>query len=84
MELKTIRNVDEETWRMFKMLSARAGVGMGTLLRIMVTEFEKNNKKFWSSLLNQKRILSDEEARDIININEGLRKERGFRDESSI
>lgn len=80
MEIKTIRNVDDETWKNFKVLSTKAGVSMAILLKLMVSEFEKINKKFWSSFLSGEKLLTDEEAEDMIKISIGLRKERGFRE----
>jgi len=80
MEIKTIRNVDEETWRNFKMLASKLGLSMSILLKMMVKEFGKNNKKFWRELFNIGKLLSDEEAEDMIKISERLREERGFRE----
>ena len=80
METRTIRNVDEETWRNFKLLAVKLGTNMAILLRTMVKEFEKNNIEFWDQLLHGERLLSESEAQDMMEISERVRKERGFRE----
>ncbi|GBE19779.1 MAG TPA: hypothetical protein ENG87_05715 [Candidatus Pacearchaeota archaeon] len=80
MKTKTIKNVDDETWRNLKMLSAKNNVKLGVLLKLMIKEFEKDNKKFWNSLLNNERLLSEGEAKDMLVLSSNLRKERGFRE----
>ena len=84
METKSIKNVDEETWKDFKTLALKNNMKMSILLKIMVNEFEKNSKDFWKEILSRKKSLTDEEADDIGNIVKKMRKERGFRDESSF
>jgi len=81
METKCIKDIDEETWREFKSLAAKNNLKMAALLKTMVKEFEKNNKKFWDEILNNKRLLSDKEAEDIEKIIKEGRKEIGFRDD---
>ena len=80
MEVKTIKNVDEETWREFKTLAVKNNVKMSSLLRIMIKEFEKNNKDFWDEILNGEKLMSDKEAEEMKVITMKLRKERGFRE----
>ncbi len=84
MENKCIKNVDEETWKDFRALAIKNNIKMSILLKIMVNEFEKNNRKFWNEILNHKKTLTDEEANDIEIIVKKMRKERGFRDELSF
>jgi len=81
METKCIKNVDEETWREFKTLAAKNNLKMAVLLRIMIKEFEKNNKKFWNEVLDGEKLMSDKEADEMIKITKEFRKERGFRNE---
>lgn len=80
MEVKTIRNVDEKTWRDFKVLSAEYGISMAFLLKLMINDFKKNNKSFWSTFLNQGNVLSEEEAKYMFKVSKDMRKERGFRE----
>ena len=80
MEVKTIKDVDEETWREFKTLAVKNNVKMSSMLRIMIKEFEKNNKDFWNEILNGKKLMSDKEAGEMKTITMRLRKERGFRE----
>ena len=80
MEVKTIKNVDEETWREFKIIAARNNVKMSVLLKIMIKEFEKNNRTFWNEILNEKKLMSDKEAEEMMMITTNIRKEKGFRE----
>lgn len=80
MEVKTIKNVDEETWREFKTLAVKNNIKMSSLLKIMVKEFEKNNEVFWNEILNGEKLMSDKEAEEMRIITSKIRKERGFRD----
>ena len=81
METKCIKDVDEETWKDFRALAIKNNMKMSILLKIMVSEFEKNSKDFWKEILSRKKSLTDEEADDIENIVKKMRKERGFRNE---
>ena len=81
METKCIKDVDEETWKDFRALAIKNNMKMSILLKIMVSEFEKNSKDFWREILSRKKSLTDEEADDIENIVKKMRKERGFRNE---
>ena len=67
METKTIKNVDEETWREFKTLSVKNNLKMSLLLKIMIKEFEKNSEKFWNKILKGGKNLSDNEANEMMN-----------------
>ena len=84
MENKCIKNVDEETWKDFKSLATKNNMKMSILLKIMINEFEKNSRDFWKEILSRKKLLTNEEADDVENIVKKIRKERGFRDESSL
>jgi hypothetical protein len=84
MENKCIKNVDEETWKDFRDLALKNNMKMSILLKIMVSEFEKNSKDFWKEILSRKTSLTNEEAEDIGNIVKKIRKERGFRNESGL
>ncbi len=84
MENKCIKNVDEETWKDFRDLALKNNMKMSILLKIMVSEFEKNSKDFWKEILSRKKSLTNEEADDIENIVKNIRKERGFRNESGL
>ena len=80
METKCIKYVDEETWKKFKNLAEKNKINMSVLLGIMVNEFEKSNRKFWNEILNWNKLLTDEEADEMIKITKEFRKERGFRE----
>ena len=80
MKKKTIKNVDEETWREFKNISAKNNLKMSLLLKIMKKEFEKNSENFWNKILKGGKNLSDNEANEMMNIVLDSRKEKGFRE----
>jgi len=79
MSTKTIKDVDEKTWRKLKMLSAEENVKMGKLIGIIADTYVKSRTDIWSEILSGKKILSDSEAKEIEKVVKKLRKERGFR-----
>ena len=79
METKSIKDVDEETWKDFRALAIKNNIKMSILLKLMVDEFEKNSKNLWREVLSKKRSLTDKEADDIEKIVKKMRKEKGFR-----
>ena len=79
MEIKTIRDVDENTWNNFKALAAKSNLKMSLLLKIMVKETEKKSEIFWKKILDRNKMLSDKEAEIFEKDLELSRKERGFR-----
>lgn len=79
MGTKTIKAVDEETWRKLKILSAEENEKMGKLIKNITDDYIKNKKSTWDKILRGEKILSDNEADDMIEIVKKLRKERGFR-----
>ncbi len=79
MPVKTIKDVDEKTWRRLKMLSAEHNTTMGNLLRKIAEDYESKNKEFWHEILHGEKMLSDEEAEDMKRHVRKLRKEYGFR-----
>lgn len=79
MSTRTVKDVDEETWRRLKILSAEEGERMGSLIKNMTNSYIKNRKSVWEDILKGEKILSDKEADDMEKIVKKLRKERGFR-----
>ncbi len=78
-EIKTIKDIDTQTWHEFKGLAARNRVKMGTLFKTMVYEYQKNNEKTWHKILSSGRLLNDEDAENLREKIKKMRKERGFR-----
>jgi len=81
METKSIKDVDEETWKDFRALAIRNNMKMSILLKLMVNEFQKNSRDFWKDIISRKKSLSNEEAESIEESVKKLRKEKGFRNE---
>ena len=79
MTTRTIKDVDEETWRKLKALSAEEGEKMGQMIRTITDSYAEKKKSVWEDILNSGKILSDKEADDMEKISRRMRKERGFR-----
>ena len=45
----------------------------------MIDNYETQNEKFWNGILNNEKIITDEEADDLQEMVKKLRKERGLR-----
>ncbi|HLC88544.1 MAG TPA: hypothetical protein VJG49_00765 [Candidatus Nanoarchaeia archaeon] len=78
-EVKTIKDVDEDTWAEFKGYAARNKVKLGTFFKTLVTNYEKENASFWGKVLKGEKILSDKEAIGMEETSARIRKEPGFR-----
>ncbi|MFA4887610.1 MAG: hypothetical protein WC595_05325 [Candidatus Nanoarchaeia archaeon] len=78
-EIKTIKGVDDETWRDFKGLAVKEGLNMGILFKHMLKEYEKSRKTFWDGILGGEKILSEKEAEGMEKRVIKMRKEYGFR-----
>ncbi len=78
-EVKTIKDIDNETWHEFKDLAAKNNVKLGTLFKSMLFNYKKNTEKTWHKILNSGKILSDEDAADLRQKSQKIRKEYGFR-----
>ena len=79
MTTKTIKDVDEETWRKLKMLSAEHDITMGKILKKITTDYEERNKNFWNKILKGEKIITDKEAKEHEALVKKSRKEYGFR-----
>jgi len=77
--IKTIKGVNEESWAEFKSLAVRNRTNMGELFERMLEEYKKKSKENWEIVLSGKKILSDKEAEDMLEIIKASRKEYGFR-----
>ena len=78
-EVKTIKDVDAQTWAEFKSLAAKNKLKLGIFFKIILKEYEKTAKVFWKDILEGEKILSDKEADEIEDTVKRIRKERGFR-----
>jgi argininosuccinate lyase len=79
MSVKTIKGVADDDWKEFKVFAAQNRVNAGAMFRSLIEAYKKEQSKAWSSILNQEKILSDEDARKLNSSLTKLRKERGFR-----
>ena len=79
MTTRTIKDVDDDTWRKLKTLSAEHDATMGKILKKITDDYDERNRRFWDDILNSEKILSDKEADEIESFVKILRKEKGFR-----
>ena len=79
MTTRTIRDVDEKTWRKLKIMSAEHNAKMGELVKRMADEYEKRSKDVWKHILDHEKLITDKEAEEMLNTVKKLRKEQGFR-----
>ena len=79
-EVKTIKDVDDETWAEFKELAAQHNVKLGIFFKSLVQEYEKNTTSFWDKVLNEQQILTEKEANELSQVTKKVRKEYGFRE----
>ncbi len=79
VEVKTIKDIDENTWNTFKELAAKNNVRLGSFFKTMVKEYEKNTESPWKAILSQKRILRSKDALELEKAVKEVRKEHGFR-----
>ena len=82
MAVKTIKNVDDETWKILKDLASRRRLKMGSVLKYAIREYAKKPEKNLSSIIPSKPILSNKEAEGMLKMVKKLRKEGGFRNVS--
>jgi len=78
-EVKTIKDVDSETWAEFKSFAAKNNVKLGIFFKTLVKEHKKNSSAFWNSILKGEKLLSDSEAKELESSIKNVRKEYGFR-----
>ena len=79
MSTKTVKNVDEKTWRKLRMMSAEYDIRIGELIERMTEDYEKRSRDFWKTILEGEKILTDKEAEELKSVVTALRKEKGFR-----
>ncbi len=78
MKIKTIKDVDEETWRILKDLSSKRKLKMGSVLKYAVREYAKKAGKR-AGIIPSKPILTDKEAEEMLRLVQRMRKESGYR-----
>jgi hypothetical protein len=77
--VKTIKDVNEDTWLEFKSMAARNKMKMGKLFEDMVDDYKKETKKFWDDILKGPPTISEGEAKAMEETVKEIRKEYGFR-----
>lgn len=79
MEIRSIKNVDNLTWKKFRVLAIQEGVSMASLLKKMVQTYEKKKSAVWGMIFEKSGSLSYKEAKEMEKGLNYLRKEKGFR-----
>ncbi len=80
MKTRTIKDVDEETWKVFKQMASGRRLKMGTLLKEIAVEYKKSPSDSWKKILNPKPLLTEKEARAMLRTVVTIRSESGYRD----
>ena len=75
MPTKTIKDVDDETWRKLKVLSAEHDTTMGKILKKITEDYNERNRNFWDNILKGEKIITDKEAKEHEDLVKKLRKE---------
>lgn len=76
MRVKTIRDVDENTWKTLKETAGKRKMKISNLLTLIVREF---SKKEVEGIIPPKPILTAKEAKEMGELIKTIRKEAGFR-----
>ena len=79
MVTKTIKDVDERTWKKLKGISADFNMPIGRVLDKMVDEYANSGKEFWKGIFEHKSVLSEKDEKEMLAAVRELRKECGFR-----
>jgi len=79
MKVRTIKDVDEETWKTIREMARREKLKMATLLREMAKEYRSKPSAAWNRILNTKPMLTKKEAAAMLKTVAKLRKESGYR-----
>ena len=77
--VKTIKNIDDETWYKLKGLSVKNRTTIGRLLKKMINEYEQKSKNSWDKIMSYKGTLTDKQAEELLQNIKKERKEFGFR-----
>jgi len=80
MKIRTIKDVDEETWKIFKEIASRRRLKMGSLLSEIARDYKRRPSESWNKILNAKPLLTKREAENILKTLARIRKESGYRD----
>lgn len=77
----SIKNIDEEDWKLIKSEAARRKLNIGKFLSKAAIEYKKRamQESNWNEILYGKKFLSQKEADTIKEIMKELRKEFEFR-----
>ena len=78
--MKAIKNVSEESWKIFRAEAIKHGVTTGKMLEILVKDHvkkEKTEKNAWDIILKRKPFLTKKEAEIVRKRAEEIRK--GFK-----
>ena len=78
-EIKTIKDIDNETWNKFKEFASKQDLNLGEFFKTMVNEHERNSQSFWDAILKGKKIITEAEAKELKVATQRIRKEYGFR-----
>ena len=79
MKTRTIKGVDDETWKLLKETANKRRLKMGTLLKEISMAYKKRPSDSWNQILYGKRVITKKEAEALLKMVKELRKESGYR-----
>tara|TARA_Y100000310_G_C20328989_1_gene644353 strand:+ start:266 stop:511 length:246 start_codon:yes stop_codon:yes gene_type:complete len=77
--VKTLKGVNDRTWKKFKHIAARNKVNMGALFEKMVSTFDEREEAAWNAILETEPIFTTKEAETAKKEILAMRREWGFR-----
>ncbi len=77
--VKTIKDVDDQTWAQFKSIAAANNAKTGQMLKIIVDDYQKRAAGWWERVRAQKPVLSKKECDELEASVKRIRKEYGWR-----
>ncbi|MBS3074810.1 hypothetical protein J4447_05170 [Candidatus Pacearchaeota archaeon] len=80
MKVRTIKGVDDETWKILKEIASKRKLKMGGMLREIAKEYKRRPSDAWEKILNARPILTENEAENMLRLVAKMRKERGYRE----
>ncbi len=79
MTTKTIKDVDEKTWKLLKEMAYKRRLKMGVLLKEIAVAYKKRPSDSWNKILHAKPVLTEKEAQAMLQAAAKLREEAGYR-----
>ena len=77
--VKTIKGINDGTWRKFKSIARKSKIKMGALFEKMVRNYDEREEAAWNRVLHADPIFTESEAEIAKKEILSMRREWGFR-----